>query len=100
MDPINWSSLNEQFYMLDKLCESLCKEFKIDLNKKNSNQVTIDLSTYKDDNLFSYTVLLPNELKPLSYSNVTNELLSKLSNDEWFKSQGTLLRTLEKGGKR
>lgn len=93
---MDWSELNEKFVEFDELCESL---FKMDLNKEHhqTNQLKIDITT--DNNLFSYSLLMPNQLKPISYSNITTKLIDEFLNDEWFRTEGTLLRTLEKGGK-
>ena len=94
---MDWSEINEKFKKLDEFCDSLCKEFKIN-NDQQSNEIKIDRSSFKNS-LFTYSILMPNELKPLTYSNVTQQLLNEFLNDQEFKNAGTLLRTLEKGGK-
>lgn len=96
---MDWSELNERFRKFDELCENLCNEFKINLNNGHqSSQLKVDISNHKANNLLSYTVLMPNQLKPITYTNITNQLLNELLNDRSFKNTGTLLRTLEKGG--
>ena len=98
---MDWSDLNEKFRKFDELCESLLgKEFKSNEVERSDEPLEIDVSTCKGSNLLCYSVLMPNELRPIPYSNLTNQLLNELLSDEWFKSTGTLLRTLEKGGRR
>ena len=95
---MDWSELNEKFRKFDELCESLLSK---ELKPKNDDQQPpeIDVSSCKGSNLLCYSVLMPSELRPIPYSNVTNQLLNELLSDEWFKNTGILLRTLEKGGR-
>ena len=90
--------MNEKFRKFDELCDSLLgKELKP--SDEEQRPLEIDVSNCKESNLLCYSVLMPNELRPITYSNVTNQLLGELLGDEWFRNRGTLLRTLEKGGK-
>lgn len=97
---MDWSELNEKFRKFDELCENLLsKECKP--NSGNEDRpLQIDVSSCKGSPLQCYSLLMPNELRPITYSNVTNQLLSELLRDGWFGNTGTLLRTLEKGGKK
>lgn len=97
---MDWSELNEKFRQFDELCESLLSKELKPKNDDDQRPLEIDVSSCKGSNLLCYSVLMPNELRPITYSNVTNQLLNELLSDEWFKRTGTLLRTLEKGGKK
>lgn len=96
---MDWSALNEKFREFDELCAQLSKECRPNSRSEDDRPLQIDVSNCKGSPLLCYSVLMPNELRPITYSNVTNQLLSELLSDEWFGNTGTLLRTLEKGGK-